>query len=97
MVKLRSYTIIRESLGTALYVPGLTRWLSRLFMICNFLDNCAKIREVVETHHSELLSTFDSLAQCEKLEAYRKILEPVAKRIKFLEVKFIILFKILKF
>lgn len=85
IVKLRYITILRETLGTALLVPVATRWLSHLSMIENFFDNKENICEVLTTYFPEFLPKFRQLSQDQGLLAYRKVLEPVKKRITYLE------------
>lgn len=86
VVKMRTVTVIREKLGTALSISCNTRWLSRLTTLINFEKSKVQIREVLTEFKPELLDLFDCFASSPELLAYIKVLEPVRNRVVLLEV-----------
>jgi len=88
VVKLRGFTAVREKLGTALHLPGATRWTSKLDMVDCFLNFKSDILEVVRDEKPELLAYVEKVyADYESVyEDYRKVITPIKKRIKELEV-----------
>lgn len=87
IAKMKSITILRETLGTALTIPVSTRWLSQLSMVSEFFKGSVKIKEALTAYREQLLSDFNRFSQDHGLIAFQKMLEPVKGRVKFLEVK----------
>ncbi|MDX1904605.1 MAG: hypothetical protein SFU27_10645 [Thermonemataceae bacterium] len=94
VVKLRCFTVIRESLGTCLHVPGDTRWTAKLNMTSCSLDSEETIKAVVRSKKPELLGKVNAMYASYKdiLEDYRRVVDPIKKRIKQLEVGFYLYF-----
>lgn len=89
VAKLRSVTLIRESLGTALTSPVETRWLSHYSMITNFFEKLEDIRAVLTSYRQEFLPEFNRFSKDPSLIAYQKVLAPLQVRITMLEVSMI--------
>lgn len=66
VVKLRGVTIIRQSLGTALNIPGKTRWISWLAMVDCFALSSDTIKQVIKEHRPEFLVQFKSIYEDKK-------------------------------
>ena len=89
VVGLRRFTSVRESLGTALHVPGETRWTSKLDMVERFLQSKPSILKAVEENKPQSLSEVKKVyAEYESIyEDYCKVVGPIKKRIADLEVR----------
>lgn len=88
IVKLRGFTVVRETLGTCLHVPGETRWMSKVEMVDCFLKSRLSITEVVREKKPDLASSVEELYTVygTLLQDYLTILKPIKPRIKDLEV-----------
>lgn len=88
VAKLRSVTVIRQLLGTALHVPVITRWLSKFTMVDSFITNADEIKRVIKENRPKFLSLFKTCYEdiLPSLEAYKQVVKPLEIRIKKLEV-----------
>jgi len=88
VVKLRGFTAVRESLGTALHVPVITRWTTNLEMVDCALKSKVNILETVQDKKPELVAIVEKLySEYESVfEDYRKLMIPIKKIITQLEV-----------
>lgn len=96
VTKLRSITVLRQTLGTALHIPVATRWLSWLSMLESFMLNADRIKQVVEEQRAEFLDLFKQIYE-EKLpilNAFSQILGHLKMRVTKLEVKIIHFFNL---
>lgn len=87
--KLCSITIIRQTLGTALQIPVLTRWLSWLTMLESFILNAEQIKLTIQQHRPEFLILFKKVYEDKLviLNAFRQVVGHLRMRIKNLEVR----------
>lgn len=97
IVKLRGFTEIQQTLGTALHVPAVTRWVSVLEMVDHFFRSKTDILDVVKEKkpdlHSDVVKLYTDYE--EAFKDYQKVVEPIRKRIVNLEVFFILHFFII--
>lgn len=88
IAKLKGIKAIRQSVGTALSLPGVTRWVYCLTMLECFSLGSDEIKNAIKKHRPELLTMFEQVyeANIPLFNAHQRMLKLVEFRIRNLEV-----------